>query len=676
MAVDPVCGMYVSEDSKIYSDRDGTRYYFCSQGCKDKFDKPDSESKGLKIKLIVAWPFSIAIIVINYLFSFPLKNYVLLLLVLPVQFYVGLDFYKGAYAAIKNKMGNMDLLISLGTLTAFFFSLIITLVPGLFPVKYTYFDASAFIITLLMTGGYIEDLTKKRANSSANALLSLIPDRVHILKEGIAKDIPMENLVAGDIIQIKPGENIPADGTVVDGTSEIDESMLTGEAESVLKAPGSPVTSGTLNLNGVLSVKVTATGKNSTVNKLYSMIQMASMGRAKIQKISDIFSSYFVPIVLAAAFSSALFWYFYLRSVSNPLYSIIAILVFVSVVVIACPCAIGLAAPITLLISSNESSRNGILIKNSSSMDRLSKIDTVIFDKTGTITDNEPEITAFTTTGDKHLAVSLLYSIESGSNHPVAHAIVNYLKDMNPEKLDISEFREIPGSGVYGKYDGKNVEASRAGDHTSLTMDGIELASINLKHKLRSGIENDIKNLQKNHIRVLIVTGDSLENTKDVAEYLHVDKYYYSIKPEGKAEIVKEEQKTGKYVMFVGDGINDTVAMQTADVGVAMASGSDIATATGDIILLNNDLKNILSTLIIGKYTIKKIKQNVGWAIGYNSALIPVAAGILTPLLGLGIYYVLPIFAALAMGLSSTTVVLNSMQLRKHMERKIAMASM
>ncbi|MGE9810780.1 heavy metal translocating P-type ATPase, partial [Ferroplasma acidiphilum] len=347
-----------------------------------------------------------------------------------------------------------------------------------------------------------------------------------------------------------------------------------------------------------------------------------------------------------------------------------------SVVVIACPCAIGLAAPITLLISSNESSRNGILIKNSSSMDRLSKIDTVIFDKTGTITDNEPEITAFTTTGDKHLAVSLLYSIESGSNHPVAHAIVNYLKDMNPEKLDISEFREIPGSGVYGKYDGKNVEASRTGDHTSLTMDGIELASINLKHKLRSGIENDIKNLQKNHIRVLIVTGDSLENTKDVAEYLHVDKYYYSIKPEGKAEIVKEEQKTGKYVMFVGDGINDTVAMQTADVGVAMASGSDIATATGDIILLNNDLKNILSTLIIGKYTIKKIKQNVGWAIGYNSALIPVAAGILTPLLGLGIYYLLPIFAALAMGLSSTTVVLNSMQLRKHMERKIALASM
>ncbi len=676
MAVDPVCGMYVSEDSKIYSDKDGVRYYFCSQGCKDKFDEPESENKSLKLKLMVAWPFSILIMVLDYLFSFPLKNFVLLLLVLPVQFYAGLDFYRGAYAAIKNKMGNMDLLISLGTLTAFFFSLIITLIPGLFPVHYTYFDASAFIITLLLTGGYIENLTKKSANSSANALLALIPDKVHVLKNGIAEDIPLENLSPGDIIQIKPGENIPADGNVVAGSSEIDESMLTGEAEPQLKTAGSKVTSGTLNINGVLSVKVTATGNNSTVNKLYSMIQTASMGRAKIQKISDIFSSYFVPIVLIAALSSAIFWYFYLRSVLNPLYSVIAILVFVSVVVIACPCAIGLAAPITLLISSNEASRNGILIKNSSSMDRLSKIKTVIFDKTGTITDNEPEITNFTTYGDRNFAVSLLYSIESGSNHPIALAIVKYLKDMEPEKLNISEYREVPGSGVYGIYDSKAIEARRAGDHISLVVDGAEFASINLKHKLRDGIEDDIKNLQKNNIQVMIVTGDSLENTKDVAEHLHISEYFYSINPEGKAEIVKEQQKKGKYIMFVGDGINDTVAMQTADVGVAMASGSDIATANGDIILLNNDLKNILSTLIIGKYTIKKIKQNVGWAIGYNSALIPVAAGVLVPLLGLGIYYVLPIFAALAMGLSSTTVVLNSLQLRKHMERKINSTSM
>ena len=676
MAVDPVCGMYVSEDSKIYSERDGTKYYFCSQGCKDKFDEPDAESKGLKLKLMVAWPFSAVIMVLDYLFIFDFKNFVLLLLVLPVQFYAGLDFYRGAYAAIKNKMGNMDLLISLGTLTAFFFSLVITFDPALFPVHYTYFDASAFIITLILTGNYIENLTKKKANSSASALLSLIPDRVHLINNGNEKDIQIDKLVSGDIIQVRPGENVPADGIVIDGTSEIDESMLTGESEPVLKQAGSNITSGTMNINGILSVKVNATGKNSTVNKIYSMIQMASMGRAKIQKIADIFSSYFVPVVLIAATSSAIFWYFYLRSLSNPLYSIISILVFVSVVVIACPCAIGLAAPITLLISSNESSRNGILIKNSSSMDRLSKIDTVVFDKTGTITDNTPKIINFTTYGDRKFAVSLLYSIESGSNHPVARAIVEYLHGMNPEKLDISQYKEVPGIGVAGEYMGKTVEARRSGGHISLIMDSKELASLNVEHNLRNGIDKDIKQLIKNNIRVLIVTGDTVENTGRVAAQLGIEEYYCSIKPEGKAEIVMEQQKKGNYVMFVGDGINDTVAMQTADVGVAMASGSDIATASGDIILLNNDLKNILSSIIIGKYTIRKIKQNIGWAIGYNSALIPVAAGVLVPILGLGIYYVLPILAALAMGLSSTTVVLNSMRLGKHMEKGIRASSL
>ncbi|WP_337860670.1 heavy metal translocating P-type ATPase [Ferroplasma sp.] len=671
MPTDAVCGMYVSSDSKIYSDKDGTRYYFCSQGCKDKFDEPDSESKNLKLKLIVAWPFSTAIMVLDYIFIFPLKNYVLLLLVLPVQFYAGLDFYKGAYAALKNKMGNMDLLISLGTLTAFFFSVVITISPNLFPVHYTYYDASAFIITLIMTGSYIESLTKKKANSSANALLSLIPDHVHLVNDGNVVDSPIDKLIPGNIIQVRPGENIPADGMVIDGTSEVDESMITGESEPALKMAGSGITAGTLNINGIIIAKVTAAGKNSTVSKIYSMIQMASMGRAKIQKIADIFSSYFVPIVLAAAASSAIFWYLYLRSLSNPLYFIISILVFVSVVVIACPCAIGLAAPITLLISSNESSRNGIVIKNSSSIDRLSKIDTVIFDKTGTITDNRPEVMNFRTVGDKNLAISLLYSLEAGSNHPVAQAIVEYLKNMNPEKLSISEYKEIPGIGVTGKYNGKTVEARRVGGHISLLVDGVEFALLDTKNTIRNGVEEDIKILLKNNINVLIVTGDAEENTTELAKQLGIKEYYCSVKPEGKAEIVKEQQNKGRYVLFAGDGINDTIAMQTADVGVAMASGSDIATASGDIILLNNDLKNIMGSILIGKYTIKKIKQNVGWAIGYNSALIPVAAGVLVPLLGLGIYYVLPIFAALAMGLSSTTVVLNSLRLKKHMESGI-----
>ncbi len=672
MATDPVCGMYVSEDSNIYSDKDGTRYYFCSQGCKEKFDSPDIEEKSLKYKLIIAWVFSIPLLIIDYLFKFSFKNYLLFVLVLPVQLYSGSSFYKGAYQAVKNKMGNMDLLITLGTLTAFIFSIIITFDSKIFPVKYTYFDASAFIITLILTGSYIESLTKKKANSSANKLLSLLPSKVHLYYGNKIVDTKIDDIKINDKILIRPGENIPVDGKIFSGESEIDESMITGEEIPVLKKTDDNVISGTKNINGEISVIVKNYGANSTVNKIYSMIQMASMGRAKIQRIADIFSSYFVPVVLIAALSSSIFWYFYLRSVNNPLYTVIAILVFVSVVVIACPCAIGLAAPITLLISSNKASENGILIKNSSSIDRLSKIDTVIFDKTGTLTDNNPEITDLELYYDNEYVYSLLYSMEIKSNHPVAYAIINYLKNYKYDILNIENFKEIPGYGVTGYYNDDFIEIKKNNDKISLMVNSKEYASMKISYGLRETVKNSIKKLKKNNINIIIVTGDSKENAEKVADYLDVNTYYYDIKPEGKSEIVKKYQSTGNYVMFVGDGINDTIAMETADVGVAMSSGSDIAKESGDIILLNNDLNNIYNMLIIGKYTISKVKQNIGWAIGYNSALIPVAAGIMVPLLGLGIYDVLPIFAALAMGLSSTTVVLNSLRIKGHIKNAIA----
>ncbi|MEM0139185.1 MAG: cation-translocating P-type ATPase [Ferroplasma sp.] len=671
MAVDPVCGMYVSEDTELYSDKDGKRYYFCSKGCKDKFDQPEKQTASFRIKLAVAWSFSIPVLLINYLLIFPLKDFTMFILVLPVQFYSGMEFYSGAYEAIKNRMGNMDLLITLGTLTAFIFSTIITFNSSLFPVKYTYFDASAFIITLILTGSYIESMTKKKANSAANGLLSLLPETVHISHDGIIEDIPADKMVPGSIILVRPGETIPADGDVIGGSSEVDESMITGESLPVTKIIGDHAISGTKNIDGNLYIKVMGAGKDSTVSKIYSMIQMASMGRAKIQRLSDIFSSYFVPVVLAAAASSSLFWYFYLRSVNNPLYAIIAILVFVSVVVVACPCAIGLAAPITLLISSNESSRNGILIKNSSSLDRLSKINMVIFDKTGTLTSGEPEIHEKSLTGNKKFANSLLYSMEINSNHPVARAIIKYLYGKEYDTFKIDNFKEIPGYGVTGLYDGKSVEVRRNLSHISLFFGNEELESLDIIYGIRENTANDIKNLNAHGIMAIIVTGDTEENTINIAKELGIKDYYCNIKPEGKANIVKKEQADGKFVMFVGDGINDTVAMETADVGVAMSSGSDIARESGDIILLNNDLRNVLNMIIIGKYTISKIKQNIGWAIGYNSALIPIAAGVLVPLLGLGIYYVLPIFAALAMGFSSTTVVLNSLRMRGHIHRSM-----
>ncbi len=663
--------MYVSNSSDLYIDKEGTRYYFCSQNCFDKFNEPEKEEKSLKLKLIIAWSFSVPILLINYLPAFSLKNYISFILVLPVQFYSGLNFYKGAYQAIKNRSGNMDLLITLGTLTAFIFSAVITFDSSIFPVNYTYFDASAFIITLILTGNYIENLTKKRANSAANKLLELLPDTVHIYTGQNIVDEPIDKIREHDNILIRPGEVIPVDGVIVDGKSEIDESMITGEQIPVVKTMNDKVISGTKNINGDLKVDVSGTGVNSTVNKIYSMIQMASMGRAKIQKIADIFSSYFVPAVLIIALSSSVFWYFYLMSLGDPMFTIVAILVFVSVVVIACPCAIGLAAPITLLISSNESSENGILIKNSSSMDRLSKINRVIFDKTGTLTDNNPEITGFTTNYDKIYIYSLLYSMEIKSNHPIAKAIINYTSQFKHEIYDIKDFKEIPGYGVTGYYGGQYIEIGKDDNSLVLKINSKIYATMKISYNLRENAKNDIGLLIKNGIKTAIVTGDSLENTKKVADYLNISDYHYGIKPDEKASIVRNYQENGDYVMFVGDGINDTIAMETADVGVAMASGSDIAKESGDIILLNNHLNNIYNMKVIGSYTIGKVKQNIGWAIGYNSALIPVAAGILVPILGLGIYYMLPIFAALAMGMSSSTVVLNSLRIKKHIKRTI-----
>ncbi|WP_287950892.1 heavy metal translocating P-type ATPase [Acidiplasma sp.] len=673
MAIDPVCGMYVSEDTDLYLDKDGTRYYFCSTGCLEKFREPEREEKSLKIRLIIAWSFSIPILILNYALVSPYRNYILLLLALPVQFYSGLGFYHGAYGAIKNRSGNMDLLITLGTLTAFIFSLFITFDGNVFPVKYTYYDASVFIITLILTGGYIESLTKRAANSSAHRLLELIPESVHMYSNGNVHDVAYENIKTGDAILIRPGENIAVDGTIIKGTTEVDESMITGEQMPVLKHENDNVYSGTKNINGSIIVKVNAVGPNSTVNKLYSLIQMAAMGRAKIQRIADVFSSYFVPVVISAALGSSIFWFIYLNHDGDPISLIISVLVFVSVIVIACPCAIGLAAPITLLISSNESLENGIIIKNSSSMDRLSHINMVIFDKTGTLTNNSPNVSYMRYYGDKMLVNSMLISIEQASNHPAARAIVNYIKELPHDTYTINDIKEIPGFGIKGAFNGREISVTRDGNFTVLNYNNEKLAEIKIEYKLRDSAKIAVKKLIKNGIDVAIVTGDSKENTVNIAHDLDINKYYYNIKPDQKAEIVKKMQRDGKYVMFVGDGINDTIAMEAADVGVSMSSGSDITKENGDIILLKDDLKNVYNMIIIGRKTIKKVRQNIGWAIGYNSALIPVAAGILVPLFGLSIYFVLPILAALAMGMSSTTVVLNSLRIKKSIRRSISL---
>lgn len=671
MPTDPVCGMFVSEDSELYTDIDGKRYYFCSKSCMDRFKSPEIESRKLKRKLTVGWVFSIIIMTMMYFTSnFQYKDYILLLFAIPVQFYSGLNFYSGAAQSIKNKSSNMDLLIAIGTLTAFFFSLCVTIFPDAIHGASVYYDASSFIITLILTGTFIENLSKRRANGSAVKLLELMPDRVHVIINDKEVEKPRNEVDVGELILVKPGEIIPVDGVVRSGASEIDQSMITGEQDPVLVSKDSNIFSGSRNLNGALQVEVLKKSSDSTVNRIYDLIQGAISGRVKIQKVADTFASVFVPVVLSVGAASGLFWYFYLSSVSNGLDIEIAILAFVSVVVIACPCAIGLAGPITLLISSSVSSQNGIVVKNPSSIERMSKATTVLFDKTGTLTESQPEILGIEPqlSVDSSELISIAASMERFSTHPVGKAIYSYAVRENIPLQEVHDFMETPGTGVEGTINGIKVKVQRSKDSgisSVLVKRGDEeIGNIKLSYSIRKTAKQAVSDLKGLGLKVGMVTGDSVNEARRVGSLLGLDLIHAELKPEEKSKVISEYQERGEYVVFVGDGINDSIALETADAGFAMSTGSDIAKDTGDIILINDDLTNVPASIVISRDTVSKVRQNIGWAIGYNTVLIPVAAGVLVPFFSLSIYSFLPILSALAMGLSSTSVVMNSLLLK------------
>lgn len=675
MPTDPVCGMFVPETSDLFVERDGEKYYFCSKTCLERFASPEEESRKLRRRLLVGWTLAIPILILTFVLHWEFKNYLLLVLAIPVQFYSGFGFYSGAYHSIKTRSSNMDLLVTLGTLIAFFFSLSITISPGLIPGSPTFYDGSAFIITMILTGNYIETLTKVRAGGAARKLLEMIPAvSHHVEKDGTISDRNTDELSKGDLIMVKAGEIIPADGVVTEGRSEVDESMIIGEQIPLLKTPGTAVVSGTRNLNGSLTVEITKVGKNSTIRHIHDLLERATFGRSKVQRIADVFSSVFVPVVLAIAVITSLFWFFYLGGFSNREAIEVAVLSFVSVVVIACPCAIGLAGPITFLVSSTASSTKGIIIRNPGAFDRFVKVNRVIFDKTGTITEGDPSIEEIHSSGDhsRGEVIFLAASLEKYSNHPIAKAIVKFAMDEDLSLYEAKNVREIPGRGILGDVAGKSVEVRRSsegnGSSVSVVVDGVESGVLDIAYRIREKAPAVIQELKKRGIRTTMVTGDSSAEAHRIAGLVGIDDVHAETSPEEKSEIVKRYQMEDDYVLFVGDGINDSIAMEVADVGVAMGSGTDIAKESGDIILLNNDLMNIIRSKIIGERTLAKVKQNLGWAVGYNSILIPVGAGLLVPLFGVGIFSIMPIFASFAMGFSSTSVVVNSLFLRRRLE--------
>ncbi len=690
MAKDPVCGMYVEEsEHALKTTRHGTTYYFCSETCLQQFQAPEKALNRLKQYVVAGALLTVPIVLLTYL---PLiadsrvNNVTLFLLSLPVQFIIGFRFYRGAYDALRTHVGNMDLLIALGTSAAWIYSTIVVFFPSFFPVSGAYFETAAIIITLILTGNLLEYLTKNRASEAVRRLLDLQPQKAAVIRNGVEVQLPVEQIQVDEIIVIRPGERVPVDGEIVEGSSALDESMITGESLPRDKAVGDEVIGATINKTGLLKVRATKVGQDTVLSQIVKLVEEAQIGRAPLQRLADRVSAFFVPAVILIASASALLWYF-VGSIGLSF----SLLAFVSVVIIACPCALGIATPAALLVGTGKGAENGILIKGGESLEMAHKINTIIFDKTGTLTKGEPSVTDVVALNKISQSEILHYAatVERGSEHPLAQAVVRAAEKAGVTVADPADFEALPGMGVRAKVDGhlvllgnselmskyslsvQNLQERITGLQgqgktvTVLAVDSEPAALIALADTLKETSESAVEQLKGMGLEVVMLTGDHERTAKAVAEKLGIDRVIANVRPEQKEEVVAKLQSEGKKVAMVGDGINDAPALAKADLGIAIGSGTDVAKETGGIILIKNDLRDVAKALQLSKATVRKIKENLLWAFAYNVALIPIAAGVLVPFLGPSIYQVLPFLAAGAMAISSVTVVSNSMLLRR-----------
>jgi P-type Cu+ transporter len=690
MAKDPICGMYVEEgEHALKATRYGTTYYFCSEACLQQFQAPEKNLHHLKRLVALGASLAIPITALTYLpiiADQTINNLLMFILSLPVQFYVGSRFYRGSYDALRSRIGNMDLLIGLGTSAAWLYSTIVTFIPGFLPGTHTYFETSAIIITLIQTGNLLEYITKGRASQAVHRLLSLKPTLAHVIRDGVETTIPVESVQVDDVLLIRPGERVPVDGHVIDGGSAVDESMITGESLPREKKGGDEVIGATINKTGLLKVKATKVGDDTVLSQIAKLVEEAQVGKAPLQRLADRVSEYFVPSVVLIATGSALFWYFVAR-----IGLAFSLLAFVSVVIIACPCALGIATPAALLVGTGKGAEQGILIKGGDQLEQVGKVNTVVFDKTGTLTKGQPAVTDLLQIGKFSNAQILSYAgtVEKGSEHPLAKAVVNAAQVADVQLLDPSSFEALPGLGVKAMVGGRDVLLgnrelmtkfgipvenldekatmlqSEGKTITYLAVDGQPAALIGLADVLKDTSAQAVGALKKMGLEVAMLTGDNEETAKSIAQKVGIHTVIANVRPEQKEEVVKKLQSSGKKVAMVGDGINDSPALAAADVGIAIGSGTDVAKETGGIVLIKDDLNDVPRALELSKATVRKIKENLLWAFIYNVALIPIAAGVLVPILGAGIYEVLPLLAGAAMAISSVTVVSNSLLLRR-----------
>ncbi|MGG4108619.1 heavy metal translocating P-type ATPase [Paenibacillus lautus] len=604
-----------------------------------------------------------------------------LILATPVQFFIGKQFYVGAYKALRNKSANMDVLVALGTSAAYFYSLYLTIDwaaagANVHHGPEMYYETSAVLITLVIMGKLFESLAKGRTSEAIKTLMGLQAKTALVVRDGQEMTIPVEQVLVGDLVLVKPGEKIPVDGKVVEGTSAVDESMLTGESIPVEKKAGDAVIGATINKNGRLTLEATKVGKETALAQIIKVVEEAQGSKAPIQRVADVISGIFVPIVVGIAIVAFLVWYFWV----TPGDFAHALEIAIAILVIACPCALGLATPTSIMAGSGRAAELGVLFKGGEHLESTHKINTIILDKTGTVTKGKPELTDVEVHNfDQELFLRLVGSAEKSSEHPLAEAIVAGIEAKGTQLPAAEHFEAIPGYGIRASVEGHEVlvgtrklmaqhnvpidsilgrmsELETDGKTAMLTaVDGQYAGLVAVADTIKETSRAAVARLKEMGIEVIMITGDNERTAQAIAKQVGIDHVLAEVLPEGKADEVKKLQQQGKKVAMVGDGINDAPALAVADIGMAIGTGTDVAMEAADVTLMKGDLNSIPDAIYMSRKTMSNIRQNLFWALGYNSLGIPIAAiGLLAPWV-----------AGAAMALSSVSVVLNALRLQR-----------
>ncbi|SDT33055.1 Cu+-exporting ATPase [Paenibacillaceae bacterium GAS479] len=654
-------------------------------------DRKQKELHRQKLRLIVSALLSLPLLYtmvahFSFLSWLPLPEllmnpWVQLALATPVQFYIGAAFYRGAFNALRSGSANMDVLIALGTSAAYFYSLYLTLdwysnVGGMhYEGLALYYETSAILITLVVMGKLLESRAKGRTSEAIKSLMGLQAKTALVLRDGNEMALPLEEVVSGDRVRVRPGEKVPVDGIVEEGSSSIDESMLTGESLPVTKRAGDAVTGATLNKNGSLLIRATRVGKDSVLAQIIKVVEQAQGSKAPIQRFADRISGIFVPIVVSAALVAALIWYFLVA----PGDFAQALEISIAVLVIACPCALGLATPTSIMAGSGRGAELGILFKGGEHLERTHKIDTIILDKTGTVTVGKPQLTDVIAITARSELLRLAGGAEKRSEHPLAEAIVEGIRRELQDLPEPATFEALPGYGIQAEVDGRNVwignrrlmeregvevtqalrsmEQLEAEGKTAMlvAIDGRYAGMLAVADTIRPSSAEAVNRLKKMGLRVLMITGDNRRTAEAIAAQAGISEVLAEVLPEGKAAEVRKLQQQGRLVAMVGDGINDAPALASADIGMAVGTGTDVAMEAADVTLMRGELTSISDAIHMSRLTMTNIRQNLFWALGYNSLGIPIAAaGLLEPWV-----------AGAAMALSSVSVVINSLRLQR-----------